>query len=505
MIPMRIAPFVACLVLLSVSPAMADSFVENFDSGTLDPQLVPHADPGYAQMIAGGKLDVTKADGTGAGSVFVFASFAVAQDFTVSVVANRTDLSGGAQLGLSLLFLGGSTAAISLDGSGSITGIIKGQSATQTVTNATATLQVRRTGMDVFCEYDTGGGFQIVQSLLGDKQLGKVNARPEMILVQVGSSTAAESGNFDDFMVNAGRILGGGGGATPTATVVGPTPTPRPSPGALDHFLSYVVKPTKNTPTFVPLGPVTLTDLTGTADYNVAGPPALALPADKNGGGRHDQNTHLLEYKIKRSKGAPKFTAGAPVRVLNQCSDIFLALKKPVSLLVPTAKDLASPVAAPIETNHQLDHFVCYKAKPQTVGTVLGKVPKGTQVDVVDQFQTRRYDLKSITKFCAPAAKSGSPLFLKGDAKGTPATIAPASIRHADSFLVCYKATPAKSEIPQLGCGPLDPKSKGTKISPAPAKHTPKTGIFVNNQLGPLRLDSVKELELCVPSVLPQA
>jgi hypothetical protein len=299
--------------------------------------------------------------------------------------------------------------------------------------------------------------------------------------------------------------------ATPTVT---PTPTwtptltatPRPSPATLDHFLSYAVKPTKGTTGFFALGPVTLADAfvpTGAA-YDVAKPVALALPADKNGGGVHDDVTHLLAYTVKPSKGAAKFAPRVDVHLLNQCSDVTLVVKKPVSLLVPTAKDLANPVDPPLDA--ELDHFLCYQVKLEKKlanGTALPAFPKGTQADVTDQFQTRRYDLKAVSELCVPTAKSGSPVFLTGAAKGMPATITPASVRHGDALLVCYQAKLATAEIPQLGCGPLDPKNKGTKIDPKQPKHTPRTGMFVNNQLGPLRFDSVKERELCVPSVMP--
>ena len=78
-----------------------------------------------------------------------------------------------------------------------------------------------------------------------------------------------------------------------------------------------------------------------------------------------------------------------------------------------------------------------------------------------------------------------------------------AGIKHADSLLLCYQAKLAASEIPQLGCGPLNAAIKGTKITPKQLKHTPRLGAFVANQLGVLRVDSTKERELCVPSVGP--
>jgi hypothetical protein len=41
----------------------------------------------------------------------------------------------------------------------------------------------------------------------------------------------------------------------------------------------------------------------------------------------------------------------------------------------------------------------------------------------------------------------------------------------------------------------------GVAIVPTPPKHTKVLGMHTNNQLGPLQLDSIKENELCVPSV----
>ncbi len=269
-----------------------------------------------------------------------------------------------------------------------------------------------------------------------------------------------------------------------------------PTPGTLDDFVAYGVKTTKGTAPFVPLGPVTLSDASGAHDYDVGKPLALGLPADVDGRGRHDVTTHLLEYGLKPSKGAAKVAPRVGVHLVNPCSDVLVATTKPVSLLVPTAKDPTNPVTPPVEAGHQVDHFLCYKVK------AAAKLPKGVQVDATDQFQLRRYDLKAISKLCLPVAKSGQPAFLKGDAKGTPFALTPSTLRHADEVLVCYGAKLASKIIPQVGCGPADPKPKGTKIDPKQPKHSPQHGLFVANQLGALRLDSVKERELCVPSLV---
>ncbi len=285
----------------------------------------------------------------------------------------------------------------------------------------------------------------------------------------------------------------------------GSTPTPRPSPANLDHFMAYGVKPSKGTAPFVPLGPVALPRLGG-GPYELQKVASLLLPADKNGEGVRHSATHLLEYRLKPSKGTPKLSALANVRVLNQCSDVLVELGKPVALLVPTAKDLANPVGAP--QSPPVDHLLCFEANVQKKGpggAALPKPPKGVQVQVADQFQSRRYDLTNVTRLCVPTDKNGTPVFRKGDDKGKPAGLAPASVQHADEHLLCYKAKPATTEIPQLGCGPATPGVKGTKIPKQP-KHASRN-VFVANQLGALRLDTTKELELCVPSLaeLPSA
>jgi hypothetical protein len=99
-----------------------------------------------------------------------------------------------------------------------------------------------------------------------------------------------------------------------------------------------------------------------------------------------------------------------------------------------------------------------------------------------------------------PVDKSGSPVLVSGKNKGVPFPITPAPIRHAAAHLVCYQATLAKKLIAQTGCGPTTPGDKGTTITPVQPKHVPVAPIFVDNQFGPLVLESIKEAELCIPS-----
>jgi hypothetical protein len=291
--------------------------------------------------------------------------------------------------------------------------------------------------------------------------------------------------------------------ATPTATggLAGsatPTPTPTFSGVPLGHFVGYQAKVAKSGPRFFKLGPVTLADPTFdvTTDYDVLKPSLLALPANKNGEGFTDPATHLVAYAVKPAKGSPKFAPRIDVRVANQCGELTLTAKKPVSLLVPTGVDVAQP--AP----NDVDHFLCYQVKVQkklASGTPVAAFPKGVQADVADAFQTRRYDLKKVVSLCLPVAKTGSPQLLAGPSKGVPFPLAPSTVGNPGAFLVCYQAKLATKTIAQNGCGPANAVDKGTKIVPKQAKHGSQL-VQVGNQLGGQALDTKKESLLCIPS-----
>jgi hypothetical protein len=296
---------------------------------------------------------------------------------------------------------------------------------------------------------------------------------------------------------------------TPTSTNTPTfTPTPPPVP-TVDHFMSYKVRSTTGTGRFYKFGPVTLADQFRSAAYDVIKPDNLLLPANKNMEGIIDADTHLEAYKIREGSGTPKFSEVENLRIVTQCNDLPIKVRKPVSLLLPTAKDLNAPVAPPDDGSHNVDHFLCYRARAERMlpdGTRLPRFPRGIQVDVADQFQTRRYDLLRIEKLCTPVAKSGSPFFLSGPDAGTPRAIGSSSISNPDTHLVCYRARQARKTILQNGCGPLNPADPGGfPIEPKQQRHQRIEGIHVNNQFGAGQLDTSREIELCLPAavVLP--
>jgi hypothetical protein len=132
-------------------------------------------------------------------------------------------------------------------------------------------------------------------------------------------------------------------------------------------------------------------------------------------------------------------------------------------LLVPAGKSHVSSPPAPDPGGHEVDHYACYAVKEadeSEFAPIAG-------VELLDQFiatqllgPAKRFDLRKPTRLCAPVDKDGS------------------GIKHPATHLMCYKAVGVKGE----------------------PKHVKVSGLYLNDQFGPRRLDTVQEEELCVPS-----
>lgn len=232
---------------------------------------------------------------------------------------------------------------------------------------------------------------------------------------------------------------------------------PPPPPAELGHFFCYNAKPAKDAPKFAPRT-VSLTDQFETKDFEVKQSAKLCNPADKNGEGIDDPNTHLEGYKLRAVQRASRPNKHK-VKVTNQFGDFFVTTTRPDRLLVPTAKSLTNPVDLPNPATHNVDHFKCYRVE-KTKGSP--KFPAKIQAPVADQFHGfKTYQVKNPTRLCTPVDKNGE------------------GIKDPDAHLMCYRAIRAKGQ----------------------GKQQPVKGLYVNNQFGPGRLDAMAESELCVPSI----
>lgn len=114
-----------------------------------------------------------------------------------------------------------------------------------------------------------------------------------------------------------------------------------------DHFQCYEVKPG-----FFPQQTVTVQDQFGSKTEVLRFPTRLCNPTDKNGEGIIDPTDHLTGYRTR----APKFTKVLNQTVVNQFGSLLLDVKRTDILMVPTSKD-------GVPQNPPLDHFQCYKVK----------------------------------------------------------------------------------------------------------------------------------------------
>jgi hypothetical protein len=224
----------------------------------------------------------------------------------------------------------------------------------------------------------------------------------------------------------------------------------------LDDFNCYKIKTTPGTPRFSSVQGVTLTDEFETATATVAKPRLLCPAANKNAEGIVDSATHLLSYQIRQT---PKHVRRLGIKVSNQLGGLFVDTLKVSTLLVPTNKDLLAPTAPPISSAHDVDHYKCYRIRV-TAGTQ--PFPTPTTVAVSDQFESpaKLLSLRRPRHLCTPVDKNGE------------------GIKNPDVNLLCYQSAPARGE----------------------RKHVRRIGMHINNQFGPLRLDSFKEGEFCIPS-----
>jgi len=121
----------------------------------------------------------------------------------------------------------------------------------------------------------------------------------------------------------------------------------------------------------------------------LAPPGPIAPPTDP------DVPDHFQCYKVKRSKGSPKFQKILGVKVQDQFGTVSLDLLKPIRLCAPANKrneDLSAP--------QHLFHLLCYKTKNSAFGTV--------QTYTNDQFGPAQPLLIHRRELCVPSTKNGA-------------------------------------------------------------------------------------------------
>ncbi len=223
-----------------------------------------------------------------------------------------------------------------------------------------------------------------------------------------------------------------------------------------EHFLSYQIKETKNTPKFDSID-VGLTDQFVSGDFKVKKIQRLLNPVDKNQEGLFDAVTHFVGYQIQAKDKNDRVRD--TIAIKNQFGVLSLDIKNERLLLVPSSK--AHDITPEQLKENFVDHYKCYDVK------VSKNTPKFKQLEasVYDPNfnEDRVMDVKKPRLFCNPVEK-----FHNNESS---------FVNHPEEYLVCYDVR----------------KDKGQP-------NHQRTSVFTNNQFGPEELDTKKEKELCVPS-----
>ena len=237
-----------------------------------------------------------------------------------------------------------------------------------------------------------------------------------------------------------------------------------------------------------------------TGFFDVRKPVGLCNPADKNGEGIEDAETHLRSYQIRAShtdRRAHGHKKRRDIRVENQFHPRFGELMvdtiKPDRLLVPSAKSLTGPADFPDPAAHAVDHYKCYQVVPSHGAS---DFPRDLRASVIDQFgQPKVFEVMKPGRLCVAADKNGE------------------GIKNPAAHLMCYPVKPvagfcdpgAKANRggvcqKETDCGGKNGKTRYCTTQP---KHVKVSGIYTHNQFGQEKFDTIREEELCVPSRLP--
>jgi len=222
------------------------------------------------------------------------------------------------------------------------------------------------------------------------------------------------------------------------------------TPSGIDNFLCYTARTTTGTPPFSPIDRVTLVDSFNSVTVKVRRPQRLCAAADV-GAGIFDPAALLESYRV-RTLGGP-FVRERGLRMTNLLGTFVVDTFKSYRVFMPTGEGNAD--AAP-----GANPYGCYATRLSRGQ----KFPKGLRLTVGAQFtpQPKIFKVKKPNRLCAPVSVDGR------------------SVNPDDPFLLCFRV-------------------KGVRGQP---KHQKVKGLAVHNEFGSGRLDTIRDRQLCLPTLL---
>jgi cysteine-rich repeat protein len=200
-----ILPLTACaLCVLWGAGAHAEDLSEGFDSPLIDPRTFNVTTPdGFDVTVTSGKAVFTKSAGTGNGFARMNTVFLIEGDFVVTVVADRVDASGNAEIGLATNHVPSGTGFtdIFFRGTGQVNSNIfvdpVHSSMSLNEPSTQVTFRITRIGNRLVHQCDPGSGFIEINEATDPALAGPVEF--SLFLGQEDGNTAAHSATFDDW------------------------------------------------------------------------------------------------------------------------------------------------------------------------------------------------------------------------------------------------------------------------------------------------------------------
>jgi hypothetical protein len=200
------------ILILSAIPLNADDFFEDFSGSIIDENLALTATEGFTIRLVNGQAVAEKVYGIGNGSIRLETKFSVIGDFEASIEASRLDLSSIGEMGLvsthnglaeftDIFYVGNSKIHANILVSPILTYQDKVNYSDSVI------FRIRRVQNKVFLEFDSGTGFELLNSAEHENLSGPVKI--QLFMLQEYGMVDYLSGTFDNFRITADEFTNG--------------------------------------------------------------------------------------------------------------------------------------------------------------------------------------------------------------------------------------------------------------------------------------------------------
>jgi hypothetical protein len=235
-----------------------------------------------------------------------------------------------------------------------------------------------------------------------------------------------------------------------SGTCVGSPPVPA---SCKDSYLCYRGSPTKGFATFRPVYAHGANDPFGPTSIDLRTPQVLCVPSNIEGDAIAAPDTHMVGY-LGRTRQPT--TMPPEVDIVDRFGTFTMIPDGIGRFFAPSGFNLDAPASAP--PAEIADHRVCYRVK-----RAAPDIPRNTTIEIGNQLEAKDYIVSRPRHLCLAVGTDGSP------------------VMNPNAHQTCYRVKPARKQ---------------------PKHQRLRSRIHIENELGALRLDTRREVEVCVPATL---